>query len=68
MHEICQKMLKYAHYMPLNAINMQLYAVLVKYVKKYARNMPEICLNMQDICRYMPKICRPEICNKNANI
>ena len=62
-------MLKYAYYMPLYVIKMQLYAQymhkICKYVdcisqicKGYARNRPEICLNMQVICRYMLKICK----------
>ena len=68
MQKICPKyarfMLKYAYYMPFYAINMQLYAPnmrkICKYIdcisqicKRYARNMPEICLNMlknADIC------------------
>ena len=54
---------KYAYYMPMYALEMQLYARnmqncnnidgLSQIRKRYALNMPEICLNVQLICSYM---------------
>ena len=85
MQKICTKyarnMPKYAYYMPMYALEMQLYARnmqncnnidgLSQIRKRYALNMPEICLNVQLICSYMlqnsNKDCNRQICKKNMH-
>ena len=67
-------MLKYAKNMQSYLNNMHKICIYIdsdcisQICKRYARNIPEICLNMQVICRYVLEICRymPIICKKYA--